>query len=157
MSRILAMNELYKKIINIHGIICEFGVRWGQNMALFTIFKGIYEPYNYNRTIIGFDTFEGFVNCTDKDKFSTNGQYNVSNNYQDYLNNILTYHRENNPIQHCSNNITIKGDASIKIYEYLEENPHTIFSFIYFDIYKPTIDCLNAIKPLYCKRCYYWF
>jgi hypothetical protein len=29
LSRILIMNELYKKILNIHGIICEFGVYWG--------------------------------------------------------------------------------------------------------------------------------
>lgn len=33
----------------------EFGVRWGQNLALFESFRGIYEPYNYNRKIVGFD------------------------------------------------------------------------------------------------------
>ena len=154
MSRILAMNELYKKIINIHGIVCEFGIRWGQNMALFTIFKGIYEPYNYNRKIIGFDTFNGFVNVDiEKDIFSKNLDYNVTNNYQEYLDIILKYHKENNPISHKSETMTINGDASIKIYDYLKENPHTIFSLIYFDfdIYKPTIDCLNAIKPYIAK------
>ena len=26
----------------------EFGVRWGQNLALFESFRGIYEPYNYS-------------------------------------------------------------------------------------------------------------
>lgn len=38
MSRILAMNELYKKIINIHGIICEFGVRWGTKYGIIYYF-----------------------------------------------------------------------------------------------------------------------
>ena len=149
MSRILAMNELYKKIINLHGSVCEFGVRWGQNLSLFTIFKGIYEPYNYNRKIIGFDTFNGFVNVSANDKGCDNGQYNVSENYQDYLDSILKYHINNNPISHKSNTITIKGDAIKTLKIYLKENPEIIFSFIYFDfdIYKPTIDCLNLIKP----------
>mgnify|MGYP003971701973 CR=1 FL=1 len=28
-------NEIYKKIIDVHGVIMEFGTRWGQNLALF--------------------------------------------------------------------------------------------------------------------------
>src|SRR6476661_4121753 len=44
LSRILFMNELYRKIINVHGIVMEFGVRWGQNLALFESFRGAYEP-----------------------------------------------------------------------------------------------------------------
>src|SRR3972149_10486773 len=56
MSRIIFMYELYKKIIDVHGVIIEFGVRWGQNLALFESFRGMLEPYNYNRKIIGFDS-----------------------------------------------------------------------------------------------------
>ncbi len=41
LSKILFMHELYLKIINIHGIIIEFGTRWGQNLALFESFRGI--------------------------------------------------------------------------------------------------------------------
>ena len=67
LSRILFMHELYKKIIDVHGVIIEFGVRWGQNLALFENFRGIYEPFNYNRKIIGFDTFEGFASLDIKD------------------------------------------------------------------------------------------
>lgn len=40
LSRILFMNELYKKILDVNGIIIEFGVRWGQNLALFETFRG---------------------------------------------------------------------------------------------------------------------
>ena len=35
LARILFMHELYQKIISVHGIVIEFGVRWGQNLALF--------------------------------------------------------------------------------------------------------------------------
>ena len=55
LSQILFLNELYKKIINIHGVIMEFGVRWGKNLAQLTALRGIYEPFNHNRKIIGFD------------------------------------------------------------------------------------------------------
>ena len=33
LSRILFFYEIYKKIINTHGIIMEFGVRWGQTLS----------------------------------------------------------------------------------------------------------------------------
>ncbi|MEC1718876.1 hypothetical protein [Schinkia azotoformans] len=49
LSRILLMHELYKKIIDVNGVVMEFGVRWGQNLCLFEIFRAIYEPYNYTR------------------------------------------------------------------------------------------------------------
>src|SRR5687768_5698986 len=51
LSRIFFINDLYRKITNIHGIVVEFGVRWGQNLSLFSSFRGMYEPYNYNRKI----------------------------------------------------------------------------------------------------------
>jgi hypothetical protein len=56
LSRLLMLNEMYKKIINVHGIVCEFGVHWGNSLALFESFRGMYEPFNYNRKIVGFDT-----------------------------------------------------------------------------------------------------
>jgi hypothetical protein len=38
-SRFLFMHDLYKTIIPINGIVVEFGVRWGQNLALFSSFR----------------------------------------------------------------------------------------------------------------------
>ena len=51
MSRFLFMYEIYKRIVNIHGVIFEFGVRWGQDLVWYENFRGIFEPYNYNRKI----------------------------------------------------------------------------------------------------------
>ena len=47
----------------------------------------------------------------------------------------------------------IKGDASKTINKYLKSNPQTLISLAYFDmdIYKPTKDCLKAIKPYLIK------
>ena len=49
LMRVLFMNELYQKTINITGDIMEFGCRWGQNLSLFLNFRGIYEPYNMQK------------------------------------------------------------------------------------------------------------
>lgn len=152
LARMLYMNDLYKQILDVHGIICEFGVRWGQNMALFESFRGMYEPYNWNRKIVGFDTFEGFPNTHEKDGKSSiikRGAYAVTSNYADYLSNIIDFHESESPISHIKKYELVKGDATVTIHNYLKENPETIIAFAYFDfdIYEPTKVCLEAIIP----------
>lgn len=148
------MNDLYKRIlnINIQGIVCEFGVFWGNNLALFESFRGLYEPYNYMRKIVGFDTFEGFPHITEKDGKSEivkEGSYSVTKGYESYLEEILNYHEKQSPISHIKKHELVKGDATKTIKEYLQENPETIIAFAYFDfdIYEPTKICLEAILP----------
>ena len=60
LSRLLFIKHLYEQIVDIQGDIIEFGVRWGQNLAAFAVLRGILEPYNHSRRLVGFDTFEGF-------------------------------------------------------------------------------------------------
>jgi len=139
---------LYKKIIDIHGVVIEFGVRWGQNLALLQNFRGIYEPFNYNRKILGFDTFEGFPSVSDKDKNFKKGDYGVTKEYEKYLQKILNYHESECPILHIKKFEIIKGNAIKKLKDYLKNNPETIIAFAYFDfdLYEPTKKCLELIK-----------
>ena len=60
----------------------------------------------------------------------------------------MSIQEQMSPISHMEKFELIKGDAS-KICEYLKEHPETIISFAYidFNLYKPTKDCLEAIKP----------
>ena len=151
MSRMLFMNMLYQKIINTQGVIMEFGVRWGQNMALFESFRGMYEPFNFKRKIIGFDTFSGFETIDEKDgkaEVVKEKAYSVTEGYQTYLESVLNYHEQESPIPHVQKYQLIKGDASVTCKEYFEKNPQTIVAFAYFDldVYKPTKDCLEIIK-----------
>jgi SAM-dependent methyltransferase len=149
LSRILFMHELYLKIVNVHGVVVEFGVRYGQNLALFESFRGIYEPFNYNRKVIGFDTFSGFpeVSSNDSDTLSK-GDYSVPDNYENYLEDVLKYHESEQPIPQKKKFELVKGDAVITIDDYLERHPETIIALAYFDfdLYSPTKKCLQAIK-----------
>ena len=150
------MHEMYSNIINVPGVVMEFGVRWGQNLALFESFRGIYEPYNYTRKVIGFDTFSGFTGIHEQDGTApvvAEGAYSVTPGYEDYLSELLDYHEKESPVSHIKKFELVKGDASQTIEEYLEKNPETIVSLAYFnmDIYQPTVKALQALKKVVTK------
>jgi hypothetical protein len=152
LTRILFLDELYRKIVGVHGVIMEFGVRWGRDMAILEALRGTYEPYNYTRRIVGFDTFEGFPSVDPKDgdgEITSVGAYGVTDNYEGYLRDVLRHQEGENPIPHIQTTHVVKGDASVTVPAYLEEHPETIVAFAYFDldIYAPTRDCLAAIGP----------
>ena len=128
----------------------EFGVRWGQNMALMSNLRGIHEPYNYNRKIIGFDTFEGFPSVTSQDgEGAKAGDYGVAEGWMEELEDILAFHTLNAPIPHKIKHELVAGDATLTLPAYLEKHPETIIALAYFDfdLYTPTRACLQAILP----------
>ncbi|MEH6588502.1 MAG: TylF/MycF/NovP-related O-methyltransferase [Halioglobus sp.] len=150
LSRINFIQLLYEMILPVHGVIMEFGVRWGQNMALFSVLRGIHEPYNYNRKVIGFDTFEGFPSVGPEDGGSVRpGDYGVTENWIEELNSILEFHEQNAPIEQKKKYDLVHGDASLTLPAYLEKHPETVVALAYFDfdIYEPTRDCLKSILP----------
>lgn len=154
LSRIFMMSELYRKILNVHGVVMEFGCRWGQNLALFHSFRGMWEPYNYNRKIIGFDTFAGLpessISAEDgKSETVRAGSYGVTGGYEQYLDRILDLHEKISPTAHLKKHEIIKGDVSKTVKEYFAQNPQTMVAMAYFDLdlYKPTKECLETILP----------
>lgn len=152
LAKYLYVDELYQKIIRIPGILMEFGVWRGQNLALFESLRAIYEPYNYTRKIVGFDTFTGYPSISPEDGKSelvAEGGYSVTENYEGYLAKILDYHEEENTMSNIKKYELVKGDATITIEKYLNEHPETIIALAYFDLglYEPTKKCLEAIKP----------
>lgn len=154
LSRFLFINELYQKIVPIHGSIFEFGVRYGQNISLFTSYRGIYEPFNHNRKIVGFDTWEGFPSVETEDTASWQaGDFGVPEGYESFLEKVITTHEQMAPIPNIKKHALIKGDAIQTIDAYLKAHPETIISLAYFDfdIYKPTKECLEKIIPFLSK------
>ncbi len=152
LSRILFMDFLFRQIIDVQGVVMEFGTRWGQNMALFEALRGIYEPFNRHRKLIAFDTFEGFPSLHNKDGGSEMmqvGQLALSENYEEYLETVLRAHETLNPLSHIKKFELRKGDATVEVPKYLEEHQHTIVALAYFDfdLYEPTKKCLELIKP----------
>jgi hypothetical protein len=149
-SRLIYYYELYKKITDVQGVICEFGVQWGATLTTLMNLRGMLEPYNHARKIYGFDTFEGFAGTTAEDGgFSKAGQYTVSERYDQTLEQILALHEGLSPLGHIRKFQLIRGDASETFPQWLQDNTHAVVAMAIFDmdVYKPTRDVLEQILP----------
>ena len=152
LSRLLFMDHLYRQIVDVQGVVMEFGTRWGQNLALFAALRGIYEPFNRHRKLIGFDTFDGFPEVTAEDGGSTlmqQGNLKTGLEHVAYLEKIMETQESLNPLSHIKKFELCVGDATEELPRYLERNPETIISLAYFDfdLYAPTKTCLEIIMP----------
>ena len=156
LSRILFFYELYKKIIHNHGVIMEFGVRWGQTLSIMSALRGIFEPFNRHRKIVGFDTFLGFAGIGAKDGElcrCADGSFSVTDEYETYLDKLLNLQEKLNPIAHLKKYELVRGNAMETIPAYFAKHPETIVSLAVFDfdIYEPTRIALETVKPHLCK------
>lgn len=154
LTRVLYFYELYKKIINVPGVIMEFGVFYGRDLSVLQGLRGMLEPYHYLRKIIGFDTFEGLTELVEKDgKMGAKGDFKLPEDYETYLSVVLQYHENKSPLSHIKRTKIIKGDVSETLPKYLKDHPETIIAFAYLDvdIYEPTKKILELIKPYLIK------
>jgi len=138
-SRILWFNSLYEKIIDVPGVICEFGVQWGATTALLCNLRGMHEPFNHSRKIIGFDTFSGFESVDPKDGgFNADGDYATSSDHLKKLQALLLDHEQLSPISHIKKHELVVGDACETFPACLEDNSSSIIALaiLDFDIYK---------------------
>jgi hypothetical protein len=151
MARILFMNHIYQLQVGLQGVVMDFGTRWGQNAAIFTALRGIYEPFNRHRKVVAFDTFDGFPAIGKEDSstpsWAHEGGLACSPDYELFLERILGAQEDDSPLSHIRKFEIIKGDASKTIKQYLKACPQTLISLAYFDfdIFQPTLDVLETI------------
>lgn len=142
--------DLFRKAIDVEGSIVECGVKDGNSLFLYNHLSTILEPYNFNRKIVGFDTFEGFQSLSDsKDDSSLTEEYFSDVNYQNLLE-MSKIEAKNRAVSHIEKIELVKGDATETIPKYVDDNPHLIVALLYldFDIYKPTKVALDCFLPL---------
>lgn len=152
LTKFICKHELFKKILSINGSVIECGVLFGGGLMTWAQLSAIYEPINYTRKIIGFDTFEGFPSIGEQDQKAKSlecypGGMQVDS-YED-LKTAVDLFDQNRPIGHIPKVELVKGDATRTIPEYIENNPHLIVSLLYldFDLYEPTVIALESILP----------
>lgn len=155
LARFLVQNELFKIQLPVKGSIIECGVHHGGGILSWGKLSSIYEPYNYHRQIIGFDTFEGFPSVTKLDQESnTNkdvkvGDFSLDYDIFDELKECINKYDENRFLNHKEKIILCKGDAIETIPKFIENNKHLLISMLYldFDIYEPTMVALKNFLP----------
>lgn len=157
LADLLSADAFYRMILRVPGVIMEFGVRYGRHLGGFTAMRGVYEPYNPFRRIIGFDTFSGFPDVAEIDRISPSavrGRFAVSEDYPKYLREILDAHETGEYFGHVTRRtVIVQGDVRETLPAYLAENPHTVIAMAFFDmdLYEPTRDVLRLIRPYLTK------
>ena len=154
LSRFLVRHELFKKILPMRGSIVEGGVFRGAGLLSWAQLSATYEPVNYQRQIIGFDTFTGFpgVKPADtagrvKNPLAKRGGL-ATNSYRE-LETAIKLYDANRGLAHMPKVKLVKGDFMKTGKVYLKENPHLIISLLYldFDLYEPTKEALRLFLP----------
>lgn len=150
-TKFLARYEIFKKIINIKGSVVECGVFKGAGLMSWALFSDMLEPVNLTRRIYGFDTFEGFPSTSEKDnnKLRNPNIGDLKANVYDELQEIVKVYDKNRFLGHINKIQLIKGDSSITIPKFIEENMHLVISLLFldFDLYEPTKTALEYFVP----------
>ncbi len=154
--RSLFIEELYRQILDVPGVVIEFGNRWGRNLTLFSTLRASLEPFNHNRKILGFDTFKGLTAPTEKDGnsgYAQQGSLATAKGHKEVLESLLTLHEKGLPYAQVKKFELVEGDASVQLEKYLREHPELVVSLVYFDmdLYEPTKDCLKLLQPCLTK------
>ena len=154
LARIIATQELYLKIVDLPGTIFDVGTWRGQTAVLCENFRAIYEPLNFRRKIVGFDTFDGYPDFSKKDKplrFQKKGTYQAGGiDYVEYLKKLICLHEKSNAMGHNHNkHEIIVGNTKETIPLYFKDNPHSLISLAFLDLnsYESTYDALTHIYP----------
>lgn len=152
LSRLLARNELFKRILDIHGVIVECGVYLGDGVLAWAQLSAIYEPYNHVRRVIGFDTFAGFPALSEKDgesglDYAVPG--GLATHAKSDIEEAIRLYDLNRPLGHIPRVELVEGDGRATIPKYLADNQHLVVALLYldFDLYEPTKVALETFLP----------
>ena len=152
LTRFLSRYELFKRILSVQGSIIECGVFHGGGLMTFAQLSAILEPLNFQRKIVGFDTFSGFADLSEEDSSGTSelsfkGGLAVDS-YKD-LKKCIGLYDANRFLNHISKVYLVKGDIRETVPQYLKDNPHTVISLLYLDVdvFEPTRVALEYLAP----------
>ena len=153
LGKFLTKYELFKKILTVNGSIVECGVLYGAGLMTWAKLSSLFEPSNHTRKIIGFDTFEGFLDLSTKDtdtgvssQLKTGG---LTGSSYDHIMEVIKVFDLNRPVSHIPKIELVKGDLCHTASHYVNENPHLVVSLLYLDVdlYEPTKEALKIFLP----------
>ena len=139
LARILTISAIYQKIKHLPGSIMDYGTWRGQNFILCENLRAIYEPFNKQRKIFAFDTFEGYYSSDPADQSDNssfhNGQYSTGNDYDQSLLKLMNIHESNNILSNVkSDHQIIKGDILNTLPTFLQEQKNLLVALAFFDM-----------------------
>lgn len=153
LTRFIARYEIFKLVAPVKGSIVECGVHNGAGLFTWANLAAGLEPVRLHRRIIGFDTFEGFVDVDAKDKGGTENTELHAGGFRgetlEALQASAALYDRNRFLNHIDKVELVQGDATQTIPAYLEANQHLVVSLLWldFDLYAPTKVALETLVP----------
>jgi predicted O-methyltransferase YrrM len=148
LAKLLVYSEIYKEIVNIPGNILEIGCWYGQSSIIFENLRAIYEPFNFTRRIVSFDTFSGYNEVTGLNIAKEEvDKYKVGNGWLGDLAEIQAAHKIVN--RSHTDFLNVPGDITLTLPNFLERVKEPV-SLVYFDI--ATYDTLKVAFDLLSPR-----
>lgn len=152
LAKVLWWEHVYRQIVDVPGCILEFGVHFGTSLSTLMSLRGLLEPYNYQRDIVGFDTFEGFSSVADVDQSGhlrwKAGDYATPAGFAEHLSEVLQIQERMSPLAHIRKHALVVGDASITFPQWLSDHPEQLVALIILDmdVYEATANVLGAVQ-----------
>lgn len=153
LSKLLAHYELFKKVADLPGSICELGVYLGGGLFTWAKLLETFLPGDRGRKVYGFESFRGYENFTERDgnaePWVTRLIGDLTPN-QKYMELMVNLHNNDNFLRGVERVKVIPGDICETTAQFARDSLGTRFSLLYFDVnlYEPTLAGLKNLYPL---------
>lgn len=155
-ARFLAHYEMFKKIIDVPGVIVDLGVFQGASTFTWAKLCEIFCPTDIRKTVIGFDTFAGFTQLAQEDGPANPAEDVVPGGYfgGSSIENDLGIAQEamnhDRHLRHKNRIEFVKGDVCETIPKYVAEKGEGLKIALLnldLDLYEPTRVALEHFVP----------
>ncbi|GGP25604.1 class I SAM-dependent methyltransferase [Silvimonas amylolytica] len=145
----LSRMELFKKVLDVPGAIVECGVYKGNSLMLYMHLSMILEPYAINRSIIGFDTFEGFTSIDKNEDPSDINENMFSDTDESLIQDMINANDLVRPVNRIPRCELVKGDIVKTVPEFVKTRPDLVVAMLILDtdLYAPTKVALETFLP----------
>jgi hypothetical protein len=152
-TKFLARAEVFQKQLHVNGSIVEMGVFHGASLMSWAHLSSIYEPVNYLRKIVGFDSFGGFPKISKQDRGGKSehlrkGGFHADDSYR-HLQRSIELYDANRLMNHIPKVELVRGDICKTLPAYVKHNAHLVVSLLHLDVdlYEPTKCALELLVP----------
>mgnify|MGYP003337355959 FL=1 len=148
-TAMLSRIKLFEMIREMPGSIVECGVYRGNSLMLLQQLSLTLEPYAINRTIYGFDTFEGFRSIDSKNDPSDINESMFADTNDRLLEEVVALQDIVRPVNRIPKTHLVKGDIAKTVPEFVRNNPGLLISLLILDtdLYDSTKVALTNFLP----------
>jgi len=145
----LSRIELFKMVQDIPGAIVECGVYKGNSLMLYMQLSMILEPYAINRSIIGFDTFQGFASIDEKEDPSDINESMFSDTDETLIQDMIDANDLIRPVNRIPRCEIVKGDILETVPAFVKTRPDLVVAMLILDtdLYSSTKVALETFLP----------